>query len=504
MSFQTSTFTEVYFHHIKGGSILKYGAIRINNPKGPVLNAKKASPFRIIPLNDQGQPMSSACWTISTRSQYFEKLRSEEWKNVAIQNDEGKYLSCRKKHPGGDALAEYRDEIGDFEKFEVEYRGSSATTFAFKSHNGLRLHYNSVLQIIAFKDRVKEKAGWLVNPFRLYDPSDDVIRSVHIVDREGNFLMQKDFVEGAKPAWHSEVMLKEILATLSEKMCPISEKCSGSCTIFEGEDRENFWFVTMTKEGIFNIAITAPECPSYIGAMCVEEIESIFDKCEESNREEKLQDFKTHISSQFQFATTGRLKKEIRKYEDRMQENIIKLQDNTEHPQDVVLRIEEMKELGQKCFATLSQLPGGSLVKGVKETPDILAKGAASLAGAFAGSALGNKFLGGKAKNVVDMTSNFELEGKGPIFKFWSKKFMSFGSKIGEVDIDLSSSLQGGLRVSVPSVPPSVPPSLPPPQVPCAPQVPVESSRLIEPTAPPLDLEPKSEELDDPWNEPSK
>ena len=504
MSSQTSTFTEVYFHHIKGGSILKYGAIRINNPKGPVLNAKKSSPFRIIPLNDQGQPMSSSCWTISNRSQYHEKLRSEEWKHVAIQNDEGNYLSCRKKHPGGDALAEYRDEIGEFEKFEVEYNPTSMT-FAFKSHNGLHLHYNSVIQVVAFKERVKEKAGWFVNPFRLYDPSDDTIRSVHIVDKDGNFLMQKNFLEGSKPAWYSEENLKEHLVTLSEKMSPKNEKGSGSCTVFEGEDRENVWYVTMTKEGIFNIAITSPECPSYIGTICIEEIQSIFDTCEEVSREEKLKDFKTHISSQYQFATTGKLKEEIKKYEQRMQENIIKLQDNTEHAQDLVSRIEEMKYLGQKCYATLSQLPGGVWVRGVRETPDKVIKGVANLTGKIAGSKLGNKFLGGKAKDVVNMTSNFELEGKGPIYKFWAKRFISFGSKIGEVDIDLSSSFQSDLRMSIPSAPPPMPPSMPPPHVPCAPHVPFESSSGPSKEQPPVvPSAPPQEHGDDPWDEQSK
>lgn len=461
MSTQTATFTEVYFHHINGGSILKQGVL--NPSGGPVLSPKEASPYRIVPLNDMGKPMSSSCWTMSDRAVYSDRLRSEEWRNVAIQNEDGKFLSCRKKHRAGGALAEYRDEIDIFEKFIVEYNNGSKT-FAFKSHNGLYLHYNHYLGIIAFKEREKEVAGWIINPFKLQDPSNDRIRFVGVVHKEGEFFMQKNCVAGARPAWNSDVMLKNILGTLSEKMSSMALRGGTSaCTIFDGEDGENTWYVTMTKEGFFNLVIASADCPSYIGTMCVEQIETVYDKNEDINRETALEKLMTDLANQYQFSKTGVLKDKIKSYEDKMTEHITKLQENNEHAQDLVGRCEEMKNLGRKCYEKLEQLPGDKWTRGAKKAPDVLVQGVANMAGSFAGSKIGNKIFGQNANHVVDITSNLEQERNGPIAKFWSRRFVSVGVQIGEIEVDLTPASQ----VNGP-IPPFMPSSIPPP-VPSAP-----------------------------------
>ena len=463
MSAQTSTFTEVYFHHLQGGSILKHKTLSVNF-RGPFLSAKTASPFRIIPLNDQNEPMSSSCWTISTKEEYYKTLKSEDWKNVAIQNDEGQHISCRRKNPAGGALAEYRDEIGAFEKFQVHYNESS-NAFSFQSHNGLYLHYNRYAQIIAFKEREKDWAAWIINPFQLQDPTDDYIRFLGVVNHEGEFLMRRNCIIGSQNPWSSQIMFKALIGMLASNMRGKMSKDLGSCTIFEG-DEGNVWYVTMTKENILNVAIASPDCPHCIGALCVEEIETVFDKCESMDLEKDLDHLMIDIANQFRFATTGILKDKFKSYDDQMKENIVKLQDNQEHVQDLIACYDELKHVGQKCYDKLQQVPGDKWMRGAKKTPDVLVKGMANLAGSFAGSRFGSKILKNKADLIVDVTSNLDLEKNGPIYKFWCRRFISFGTKLEEAEVDLTSK-------NAPSEVPPFPMAMPnPPPVPSAPPLP--------------------------------
>lgn len=220
---------------------------------------------------------------------------------------------------------------------------------------------------------------------------------------------------------------------------------SGACTIFDGEDEENTWYVTMTKDDILNVVIASTaDCPSYIGTICVEEIEGVYDREEDIDREKALEKVMSDLKKQYEFSVTGILKDKIKSYEDKMVEHVNKLQDNTEHAQDLVVRCEEMKKLGRKCYEKLAQLPGDEWTRGAKNAPKVLVKGVANMAGTFAGSKFGNKIFGQKATNlVVDMTSNLKQEGDGPISKFFSRRFVSVGKKIGEIDIDLTSAFEG-------------------------------------------------------------
>lgn len=52
-----------------------------------------------------------------------------------------KYITCRRKGPFGGAMAEFRTEIGDFEKFKIHFC-TTAESFFFLSHNNLYLHYS--------------------------------------------------------------------------------------------------------------------------------------------------------------------------------------------------------------------------------------------------------------------------------------------------------------------------------------------------------------------------
>lgn len=456
----TSTFIEVYFHHLQGGSILKHKTLSIN-VRGPVLDAKNASPFRIIPLNDQDKPIQSSCWTISTKVEYYDRLKSEEWKNVAIQNDEGQYLSCRRKHPVGGALAEYRDEISSFEKFVVEYNEGSKS-FAFKSHNGLYLHYNHYAQIIAFKDRDKEWAGWIINPFNLQDPSNDKIVFVGVVNHEGEFFMQRNCILGSKTPWRSQIELKALVSMVNSNMGG-SKAGLGSCTTFVNEG--NIWYFTTTKENILNISITSLDCPYYLGALCIEQVATLFDSSESMDLDKALDNLIVDITNQYRFAMTGTLKDKFKRYNGEMKENIIKLQDNVEHPQDLVACCNELKHVGKKCHDKLMELPGNKWSKGAKKAPDVLLKGMANVAGSFAGSKFGSKILKEKANLVVDVTSNLDLEKNGPIYKFWSRRFISFGREIEEAEIDMTAG-------NAPQVPPQPMGMPPPPPVPTAPPLP--------------------------------
>merc|ERR1712113_149251 len=174
------------------------------------------------------------------------------------------------------------------------------------------------------------------------------------------------------------------------------------------------------------------------------------------------------LANHYEYSKTGSHKEKIKNYEDKMAQHISKLQENCEHAQDIVERCEEMTELGRKCYEKLVQLPGDKWTRGAKKAPDVLVQGVANMAGSFAGSKMGNKLFGSKASHVVDVTSNLEQERYGPISKFWSRRFVSLGTKIGEMEIDLTSKMhQESEEIDgTASAPPPIPPTMPLPPAP--------------------------------------
>jgi len=139
---QASSFPQVFLHHRKGGHI------HLSGPPlyGPVLRTKDSTPpsrFRIIPLcitsdsteidreitNDNKldktiTPMTSpvcdpifahnqSLATSSTRQEYIQRLYN--CSHVAIQNEDGNYMSCQKGYSspvrGGVYNCEYRNAI---------------------------------------------------------------------------------------------------------------------------------------------------------------------------------------------------------------------------------------------------------------------------------------------------------------------------------------------------------------------------------------------------------
>jgi hypothetical protein len=79
-----------------------------------------------------------------------------------------KYISCRRKAPLAGAMAEFRTEITDFEKFQIQFE-TTDKSFFFLSHNNLYLHYNHTTHHVAFKvcsERTNEdapvKGRWLL------------------------------------------------------------------------------------------------------------------------------------------------------------------------------------------------------------------------------------------------------------------------------------------------------------------------------------------------------
>merc|ERR1712012_1322421 len=141
------------------------------------------------------------------------------------------------------------------------------------------------------------------------------------------------------------------------------------------------------------------------------------------DKEAALEKVLADLASRYEFATTGTLKDKIQSYDEKMAAHITKLQDNTEHAQDLVARCEEMKNLGRKCYEKLSQLPGDKWTRGAKKAPEALLKGVASMTGTFAGSKFGNKIFGQKVGNdVIGIATNLEQQSNGPIYKFWSRR----------------------------------------------------------------------------------
>lgn len=115
-----------------------------------------ASKHQLIPLNEDGSIIDLG-WSFSTdgflldnwkvrvtHSDYLSHLAT--WKYVAIRTNEGKFLHCCRATyipflVGRTALTEYRDKIGKFEAFQVEY-DEETEYFSFKSHNNMYLQLN--------------------------------------------------------------------------------------------------------------------------------------------------------------------------------------------------------------------------------------------------------------------------------------------------------------------------------------------------------------------------
>jgi len=432
-------FIEVYFHHTNGGVIAKHGSV---NTVTPVLTMKKSpSPFRIIPFHKDGDFIgepSTPSWTVATRREFSDMLKSEEYQYVAIQNDEGKYISCRRKVPGAGALAVYKDTVVAFEKFLVEYNPTSST-FAFKSHNGLYLHYNHYNMMISFKERERERAGWIVDPFQLKDPDHEKIRFFGVANKDGNFLYQKYASVDIAPAWPSDVILQGILKELFDKMSLGDNSEAGSCTIFHNEFGDNQWIVTRSKENQLNVVITTADCPYFISTHCIEELESIFDKTEIIEREQALNKLLIDLKEKYEFSISGNHKEVMKNYETQILEHIEKLQDNEEHAQDFVARVNELKDLGIKCNKKLSQPPGNKYTRSAKEAPTKALIGVVNLAGSVTRSKVGHKIFGDQASTkVLDVANHINSEASSPIYKFWTRRFVSFGKTMNEASIDLS------------------------------------------------------------------
>jgi len=106
-------------------------------------------------------------------------------KLVRSQRPRRRYMSCRGEFTVAckpRAFAEYRHRIGSYEKFTVECvvavaagggaerkdgggGDRSSTTFSFRSHNGLRMHFNRRFwNYVSFCTKPKEYAAWIVEP----------------------------------------------------------------------------------------------------------------------------------------------------------------------------------------------------------------------------------------------------------------------------------------------------------------------------------------------------
>lgn len=84
---------------------------------------------------------------------------------MAIRTNEGKFLHCCRATyipflVGRTALTEYREKIGKFEAFQVEY-DEETEYFSFKSHNNMYLQLNHTFSTAPCRP---SSFGWRVSP----------------------------------------------------------------------------------------------------------------------------------------------------------------------------------------------------------------------------------------------------------------------------------------------------------------------------------------------------
>jgi|SaaInl74LU_5_DNA_1037368.scaffolds.fasta_scaffold16387_2 hypothetical protein len=174
------------------------------NPKYSTGRVSDASKHQLIPLNEDGS-VTNLGWSYSqdgfivdnlqlriTHADYLSHLAT--WKYVAIRNSEGKFISCRRAawfpKVGWTSLTEYREEIGEYEKFQVEY-DEDEECFSFKSHNDMYLQLNRTFNTTPCRP---PSFGWRVSPL-LDDASAPATSS-----RSNSDLLKKGGIVAAKVA----------------------------------------------------------------------------------------------------------------------------------------------------------------------------------------------------------------------------------------------------------------------------------------------------------------
>ena len=438
------------FHTKDGGHIHR-------SPKWPTLAyGVDPSRFRIIPLENENEndshppcpiPLIEA---IQDRSEYLDLLIScanNPNQKVVIQDEKGLYLSCRRKFKVTDSsLAEYRDKIGAFEKFQIQHNVAKGT-FSFRSHNDLYLHYNKQIGIVAFKPKTMDWATWLVRPVGMMaavaGADHKAQNSQHlvflgVVNREREFLIQRTAELMGPSEWNTdfETIHQRIMEDLPEE----------SCSIFEHPITNHQWCVTKYDADTVAIVISSEGFPQSLATECHDDLTLVYQNSQDPKKIDKMQElglnkdrilgkelaglmmeYDEQYYASVRSAKLTKAQQDLKDLQGKMEENIRQLQSNTEDIDSLVNKSDELLEMSKLFKKQTEQLPTKW-----KRATILLGTGLGAGAGALVGW-----LVGGPGGAMVLATEGLEIGATAVAVgilggriaatnavSFWSRKFV--------------------------------------------------------------------------------
>ena len=427
----------VFLYHLNGGFIVREkGVPRYCHTGSP-------STFTIIPIdennNEVHDPRMGCLTDVNNRvEEYIDLLKS--YNRVAIQDEHGNFISCGTYLPAfKSAQAWYKEELGTSEIFSIESCVTNGTTFSFKSHNGLYLHYNHHLGTIAFKTREPNYASWHVHPLNLAvsDSSEQII-FVGVLNQEKQFLIQRTAAGFLPDEW--KVDLDIVLGLFSSKLE------EGSSTISQHPVTKHQWCVTRTSENCMHLVITSENFPKSIATGCSDDLEEIYDQYLDEGKDERL--ISNNINKDQHFSNL--LRGLMHEYDDtyscskfavandqvkatmaKMAENIANMQENIACAEEMKETTDELLEFASNFKKQSSDLKYTMWKKAAIASGIVIGGASGATVGFLVGGPGGAAILGAEVAEIAVGAGLGILAGGSTAVtcssRFWKRRFVSLG-----------------------------------------------------------------------------
>jgi hypothetical protein len=388
---------------------------------------------------------------ISSRSEFINMLASVANNNdgifptqrIAIQDDKGRYVSCRRKAPNGAALAEYRGSIGAFEQFYLEHNVAKGT-FSFRSHNQLYLHYNKTLGTIAFKPKDMGWATWMVHPLGLtrHDNLDsEHVIFVGVVEEGGTTLTVQRTAEGVGLDWKMD--FDKIIQTILTDAVPV-----GGCSMFQHPFTNHQWCIAKYDDDTIGLVVTSEGFPQSLAVECHDDVTLWYKHSKDPKKLARIQDMGLDLErivgkelaglmadydeqyyASIRNTKLSKLEQDLLDLQNKMVQNIQDLQNNVDDVEALTTKAEDLLEQSRLFKKQTKKLPTSW-----KHATILVGAGLGAGAGALAGW-----LIGGPGGALILATEGLEIAtgaaavavlggsiGANTIVSFWSRKFVKF------------------------------------------------------------------------------
>ena len=327
------------------------------NPK--LRGQRIPSQFQIVPLLDKNGRLDPSIGIVHTRDELLRLLRTK-WEYVAIRCEEGKFLSCRKATylptVGWSSLTEYRNKIGEYEVFQVQYHPGSGC-YSFISHNGLYMNANETMKTVAFRDAprspgktIASHRSWSIYPLLSRSTDEERVVFVGVVDNEEGQFQMKLKAEGVN-------LSEDYLADMKDYFIN-TLKC-GESTHIQGQSNGLYHNCVRGEDGTAYIVIVSTLFSRALAAECVGDLADIFDKYRDNKEDAQLEQRgikKDEIIRkeleflmwEFDELNERKLQSELKPILEKMEENIERLLQNIDSLEHIEATSKEALELSKE------------------------------------------------------------------------------------------------------------------------------------------------------------